>query len=49
MGTYDQIMEGRGIWRDRGGGGVKGDYLQVGDWIWKTPSAHYSSGVGDFI
>ena len=22
---------------------------QIGDWIWKTPSAHYSSGIGDFM
>ena len=22
---------------------------QIGDWIWKTPSAHYASGVGDLI
>ena len=22
---------------------------QVGRWIWKTPSAHYASGVGDFM
>ena len=22
---------------------------QVGDSIWKTPSAHYSSGIGDFM
>ena len=22
---------------------------QIGDWIWKTPSAHYFSWVGDFM
>ena len=22
---------------------------QIGDWIWKTPSAHYASGVADFM
>ena len=22
---------------------------KIGDWIWKTPFAHFASGVGDFI
>ena len=30
----------------QGGGNLT---LQIGDWIWKTPSAHYSSGAGDFM
>ena len=30
-------------------GGVAKLTLQIGYWIWKTPTVHYSSGVGDFM
>ena len=41
MVTKDEIMQA--------GGGL-GEKLtpQIGNLIWKTPSAHNSSGVGDF-